>query len=62
LDRETRTNAFLDILDRIEDNKNSREEELGWDEAKAEVQGRLDWEKVEHTIEEELDVTEELIQ
>jgi len=62
LDRETRTNAFLDILDRLNDNKDARGEENGWDEAVAESLAGIAWEKVESTIEEELDATEELIQ
>lgn len=63
-DRETRTNAFLDILDRISDNKDARGAENGWDEAVAESPNRQEdyWEKVDSTIEEELDATEELIQ
>jgi len=60
-DRETRTNAFLDILDRIASNKEAKEEENGWDEAMAEFADR-EWEKVETSIEEVLDETEELIQ
>jgi len=61
-DRETRTNAFQNILDRIADNVADRSEENGWEDAMMEWKGGLTWEKVDETIEEELDATEELIQ
>merc|ERR1711865_1201176 len=47
--------------DRIASNKEAKEEENGWDEAMAEFADR-EWEKVETSIEEVLDETEELIQ
>jgi len=63
-DRESRTNAFLEILDRIADYKEDREEENGWMDSIGELPSSEAgyWEKVETTIEEELDATEELIQ
>jgi translation initiation factor 3 subunit B len=61
-DREIRTNAFLDILERIADNFDAACEENGWNEAVDEWKGSMTWEKVEDTVEEELDATEELIQ
>merc|ERR1712139_480061 len=63
-DRESRTNAFLEILDRIADNKEAKEEENGWEEAVNSQKSRQQdyWVSVESTIEEELDCTEELIQ
>jgi translation initiation factor 3 subunit B len=63
-DRETRTNAFLEILDRIADNKERCEEENGWTEGVGDLPNYQEgyWEKVETMIEEELDATEELIQ
>jgi translation initiation factor 3 subunit B len=63
-DREGRTNAFLEILDRIADNKDRYEEENGWKDTLYDLPSYQEgyWEKVETTIEEELDATEELIQ
>jgi len=63
-DRATRTNSFLDILERIQDNAEKFGEENGWTEAVDEWQteNRADWEKEETIIEEDLDANEELIQ
>jgi len=63
-DRKNRTDEFLEILDRIADYKADKEEENGWADAMADLPNRMEgyWEKVETTIEEELDATEELIQ
>jgi len=60
-DREEKLRAFKEVLDRVEDYKADRNQENGWDEAwntHLESQG---WEMHEQTVEEELDVTEELI-
>merc|ERR1719183_2871919 len=58
-DREQKTNAFKTILSRLEEYKEDREEEDGWGEAWASL--RESQEEEEQTIEEELDVHEELI-
>jgi len=61
-DRDQRLNAFLDILNRIADNNESRMEDNGWLDATDEWKSGLTWTKGEFSIEEELDATEELIQ
>jgi translation initiation factor 3 subunit B len=60
-DRQSRTDEFLDILGRIDDYKADKEEELDWPNPMADKPDEY-WEKVETTMEEELDATEELIQ
>lgn len=60
-EREGKINAFKLVLDRVEEFKADRTEQNGWDEAwnaHFESQG---WEQHEQTVEEELEVTEELI-
>lgn len=60
-DREEKLDAFKKVLERVEDYKTDRTEQNGWSEAwdsHFESQG---WEMHEQTVEEELDVTEELI-
>jgi translation initiation factor 3 subunit B len=60
-EREEKTNAFLDILDRLKGFKQDKMDENNWQEAMddfAEAQG---WAQDEQIIEEELGVTEELI-
>jgi len=61
-DRDTRLNAFMDIINRIAEAKEVRAEENGWEEAENEWRGSQEWEAVETNIEEELDATEERIQ
>lgn len=61
-DRDRRTDAFLDILERIQENNERYAEENGWDEAVSAWRENQVWEKVETTIEEDLDANEELIQ
>jgi len=61
-DRDRRTNAFLDILDRINENNERNAEENGWEAAICEWRENQVWEKVETSIEEDLDAQEELIQ
>jgi len=61
-DRDGRTNAFLDILSRISENNEDKQDECGWADAIADWREGQTWEKVETTIEEELDANEELIQ
>jgi translation initiation factor 3 subunit B len=58
-DREQKTNAFRTILARLEEYKEAREEDDGWGEAWESL--RESQEEEEQTIEEELDVHEELI-
>lgn len=60
-ERDEKTSAFKEILDRLNEYKEEQMQENGWAEAweaHAESQG---WEMSESIVEEELDVTEELI-
>merc|ERR1712066_143799 len=60
-EREEKTNAFLEILDRLRDVKLDRMEENGWREAMDEFTEAQGWTQDDQVIEEELGVTEELI-
>jgi len=60
-EREEKTNAFLEILDRLRDHKADRMEENGWGEAMEEFAEAQGWTQDDQIIEEELGVTEELI-
>jgi len=61
-DRDRRTEDFLDILYRIGENHEQMAEENGWEEELQAWRENQVWEKVETTIEEDLDANEELIQ
>merc|ERR1711988_1347129 len=61
-DRDRRTDAFLDILERIQENNDAYAAENGWEYAVMAWRENQVWEKVETTIEEDLDANEELIQ
>lgn len=60
-DREEKTQGFLDVLDRLNEYKRDREEENSWDEAVETFAEEQGWMQNDQVIEEELDVTEELI-
>jgi len=59
--REEKTQAFMAILDRLQDFKDDKDEESGWRDAVEAFSEGQGWAKESHTIEEELDTTEELI-
>jgi len=61
-DRDQRTEDFLDILYRIGENHEQMSEANGWEESLQAWRENQVWEKVETTIEEDLDANEELIQ
>jgi len=61
-DREERTNAFLEILNRIRDQDEAIKADNGWQEALDEMLEGTNWEMSPETLEEELDAVEELIQ
>lgn len=60
-DREEKTNSFLSVLNRLQEWKAEKEEDNGWSEAMEEFFEGQGWMQDEQAIEEELDVTEELI-
>jgi translation initiation factor 3 subunit B len=60
-ERKQRKDAFLKILERIDDNKDARMEENGWLDAQEQFDAQFTWQKDERVAEEELDATEELI-
>jgi translation initiation factor 3 subunit B len=61
-DRDKRTEAFMDILYRIAENNEEMADANGWTDAVDAWREDQVWEKVETTIEEDLDANEELIQ
>merc|ERR1712228_387007 len=60
-ERDEKINSFRSVLDRLEEYKAEMEEETGWQEAWDEMEAGKAWEETRSTIEEELGVTEELI-
>mmetsp|Transcript_25397 Transcript_25397/g.67481 ORF Transcript_25397/g.67481 Transcript_25397/m.67481 type:complete len:707 (-) Transcript_25397:283-2403(-) len=60
-ERQEKTDAFLEVLDRLRDFKDERMAENGWDEALADFAEAQGWTQDDQIIEEELGVTEELI-
>eukprot|EP00928_Gymnodinium_smaydae_P003345 TRINITY_DN111_c0_g1_i1.p2 TRINITY_DN111_c0_g1~~TRINITY_DN111_c0_g1_i1.p2 ORF type:complete len:704 (+),score=238.21 TRINITY_DN111_c0_g1_i1:105-2216(+) len=60
-ERDSKNRDFQDILDRIADYKDSREDELGWEAAWEELYEAQEWETHEDHLEEEMGATEELI-
>merc|ERR1712139_515503 len=54
-DRESRTSAFLEILDRIAEYKEDKEEEIAWPEDARKMQADY-WEKVETRLRKSLNV------
>lgn len=61
-DRDKRTEEFLDVLYRIADNHEQMSADNGWTDAVDAWREDQVWDKVETTIEEDLDANEELIQ
>lgn len=61
-EREEKTNKFKDILSRLTDFKEECQADNGWAEAWEELVDAQGWEMSESTLEEELNVSEELIQ
>jgi len=60
-EREEKTNAFNSVLERLQEWKAEKEEESGWADAVAEFLDGQGWMQDDQVIEDELDVTEELI-
>merc|ERR1719215_1535109 len=60
-ERQEKTDAFLSILDRLNEFKADREEESGWGEAADDFMEAQGWVQDDQVINEELDTVEELI-
>jgi len=60
-EREEMTDAFMSVLGRLNDYYEDRMSENGWAQAWEDYHGAQDWEQNETIMEEELDVSEELI-
>jgi len=59
--RDEKTNAFMNVLNRLSEVKEDKEEEFGWNEAFTSFSEGQGWTMEKDTLEEELDTTEELI-
>uniref|UniRef100_A0A7S0ZMM6 Eukaryotic translation initiation factor 3 subunit B n=1 Tax=Noctiluca scintillans TaxID=2966 RepID=A0A7S0ZMM6_NOCSC len=59
--RQQKINQFKEVLERVQRSKAEIEEENGWKEAWEEHFDNQGWTSTEHTIEEELEVSEDLI-
>lgn len=60
-DREAKTNAFKEVLDRLMDWKHDKMERKGWDESLADFQEGLNWTEEQEVIAEQISQHEELI-
>jgi translation initiation factor 3 subunit B len=60
-ERETKTRAFMEVLDRLRDWKEDKEDENDWQDAVNEYLGNQGWEMTETTVEEVEKEEEELI-
>merc|ERR1712151_832232 len=60
-ERQSKTDAFRAILDRLADWKDEKDDDLGWGEAFGEIMEDMEWEQNAFVVETELSHEEELI-